>query len=95
MSTERPSIRGSKIAVSRRRFLAGSAGIAAIGSGISGCAHPPKMSGNVSKEEARYQDHPSGLAHCGICKHYGSNNLCEIVAGPVSPDGWCRFYAVF
>ena len=95
MSAERPGSPENKTAVSRRRFLAGSAGIAAIGGGISGCAHGPKMPGMTPKAEANYQDHPNGLAHCSICKHFASPNVCEVVAGPVSPDGWCRFYALF
>lgn len=80
--------------VSRRRFLAG-AGLAAIGGTAAGCAHGPKMPGMVPKMEAQYQDHPNGLARCGICKHFASPNVCEVVAGPVSPDGYCKFYALF
>jgi hypothetical protein len=80
--------------ISRRGLLAAGTGVVVGGGLLSGCAHAPKMSGNVPKEQARYQDHPNGLEHCSICKHYGSNGLCEVVAGPVSPDGWCRFYAL-
>ncbi len=80
--------------LSRRRFIAG-AGIAAVGGTVAGCAHTAKMPGMVPKMEAQYQDHPHGLARCGICKHFGSPDVCEVVAGPVSPDGYCKFYALF
>jgi hypothetical protein len=53
------------------------------------------MPGTTPKAEANYQDHANGLAHCGICRHLASPNVCEVVAGPVSPGGWCRFYALF
>ncbi len=94
MSKDKPAPVQWHSVVSRRGLFAAGAGVALTGGVLAGCAHPPKMSGNVSKQEARYQDHPNGLAHCGICKHYGSNGNCEIVAGPVSPDGWCRFYSI-
>jgi hypothetical protein len=81
--------------VSRRRFLAAGAGAVVAGGVVSGCAHGPKMPGTTPKEQAQYQDHPNGLSRCGLCKHYIPNNGCEVVAGPVSPDGWCRFYALF
>jgi len=90
-----PCSQNEKTAISRRRFLAASAGIAATGGTVSGCAHGPKMPGTTPKAEANYQDHASGLAHCGICRHFASPNVCEVVAGPVSPDGWCRFYTLF
>ena len=41
-----------------------------------------------------YQDKPKGLVHCGICHHFISPNACEVVAGPVQSNGWCRFYAL-
>jgi hypothetical protein len=80
---------------SRRRFIAGSAGVAVTASALTGCAHGPFMAGTVPKAEAMYQDHPKGLARCGLCHHFYSPNMCEVVAGPVSPDGWCKFYSLF
>ena len=89
---ERPGIS----AVTRRRALAQSAaGFAALTCGLTGCASGPKVPGTTPKMEAQYQDSPKGLAHCGICKHFISPNACEVVAGPVQGDGWCRFYAIF
>lgn len=94
MSNEKKIVLQLVPQVSRRRFLAG-AGMAAVGGTAAGCAHGPKMPGMVPKMEAEYRDRPNGLARCGVCKHFASPNVCEVVAGPVSPDGWCRFYALF
>lgn len=44
----------------------------------------------VSKESVRYSDRGSDKEHCAICAHYQGNNTCEVVAGKVSPHGWCE-----
>ena len=78
------------VQVSRRCFIAGSAGAVALGTGVSGCAtKPPYMAGTLPKAEAQYRDSPNGLEHCSICHHFYGPNMCNIVAGPVSPNGWC------
>jgi hypothetical protein len=75
----------------------------------------------VSKEAAKYQDHPNNGQMCGMCKFYippggraGSGMMggqmgpgmmgrqmgpgmmaegtCELVAGSISPMGWCILY---
>ena len=82
--------------VSRRSFLEQSiVGAAVVGTTLAGCATHPKVPGNTPKMEAQYQDRPNGLERCGVCKHFISPNACEVVAGPVQSDGWCRFYALF
>jgi hypothetical protein len=47
----------------------------------------------VSKIEAKYQDHATGQQRCSICLQFRPPGTCEIVAGPVSPGGWCQFFA--
>lgn len=81
--------------LSRRKFLAQTVAGAAAGGYLAGCATGPKVPGNTPKDVAMYQDKPRGLARCGICHHFISPNACEVVAGPVQSDGWCRFYALF
>lgn len=83
--------------VSRRNFIAGSAGAAALGGTLSGCAafKPAFTPGTVPKAEAQYRDRPNGLERCGLCHHFYSPNMCNIVAGPVSADGWCTHYELF
>lgn len=82
--------------VSRRRALVQSAtGVAALASGLGGCATGMKMQGNTPKMEAQYQDHPNFLERCGLCKHFIPLSGCEIVQAPVQANGWCRFYGLF
>lgn len=62
--------------------------------GRSGCAR----AGSASKEDFHYQDHPNDGKRCAGCvaftpppsgQAFGS---CNIVAGPVSPNGWCMAF---
>lgn len=70
-------------------------GFVALTGSLTACASGPKVPGTTPKMEAQYQDHANGLVHCSICKHFISPNACEVVAGPVQGQGWCRFYALF
>ena len=79
---------------SRRRALVQSAtGIAALACALGGCATTTKVQGNMAKEQAQYQDHPSGLERCGVCRHFIPLTGCEVVAAPVQSNGWCQSYA--
>ena len=78
---------------SRRRALVKSAtGIAALACALGGCATSAKVQGNMTKQQAQYQDHPSGLERCGVCRHFIPVTGCEIVAAPVQSNGWCQSY---
>ena len=48
----------------------------------------------VSKETAKYQDHPNGDDNCAGCVHFiAGSNTCALVAGTIDPNGWCTFWA--
>lgn len=80
--------------MTRRAALAQSAaGATALACGLAGCA--TKVTGMASKMEAQYQDRPNGLLRCGICAHFISPSACEVVAGPVQANGFCRYYDLF
>lgn len=93
-------------AMSRRtalRLLAGAVG-AAAGFSLPGwaAASPPDASavpGTVAKSAVRYQDHPNGASSCTNCANFnpprkpGMPGHCIIVAGDISPTGWCLAYA--
>ena len=49
--------------------------------------------GTVSKAVARYQYHPNVGQDCAICAHFRPPGSCEIVAGRIVPNGWCRYFA--
>jgi hypothetical protein len=84
-------------ALSRRKFLRVSmtgAVIAGAG-GLSACMPAPpvvQVAGTTPKPVALYQDFPNEGRRCAGCRHFLEPNACEIVAGEISPNGWCRFY---
>lgn len=48
-----------------------------------------------SKSQLKYQDHPKGSAKCSECKLFlpgktaKAAGSCKVVAGSISPNGWC------
>jgi hypothetical protein len=48
----------------------------------------------MSKEVAQYQDTPQGIAMCATCSLFVEPRSCKIVEGDVSPNGWCKAYAM-
>lgn len=55
--------------------------------------------GVVTQQNAKYQPVPKGPAKCALCKYFipgakpDANGTCKQVAGAISPNGWCQFYA--
>lgn len=47
----------------------------------------------ASKEEAGYQDSPKNGNKCINCTMWRDPNKCSAVAGIISPNGWCKWYA--
>jgi len=31
-------------------------------------------------------------SHCGICRYFQPPNACQLVAGHIVPDYWCRLF---
>jgi hypothetical protein len=88
---------GPSQTLSRRKFLKVSmTGVAIAGAGgLASCmtGQPAaRGAGTTPKPLALYQDSPNKGRRCDGCTHFLEPNACEIVAGEISPDGWCRFY---
>lgn len=49
------------------------------------------MSDKISKQDADYSPGMESK-HCALCEHYLGDNRCEIVAGFIREDYWCRFF---
>jgi hypothetical protein len=51
-----------------------------------------------SKAALKYQTHPNGGAKCATCKLFvpgkksAAMGTCKVVAGAISPQGWCIAY---
>jgi hypothetical protein len=48
----------------------------------------------MSKQAAQYQDAPQGIAMCATCSLFVEPRSCKVVEGDVSPNGWCKAYAM-
>ena len=48
----------------------------------------------MSKQQADYQDSPKGIAMCATCTLFVAPHSCKVVDGDVSPNGWCKVYAM-
>lgn len=50
-------------------------------------------SGSVPQTAAGYQDTPNGDKRCDGCSHFAAPSSCKVVAGTISPSGWCKLFA--
>jgi len=75
-------------AKSRRALLGGASLV--IGSGIAwGLAPDAVAQEQVSKAQAKYQDHQNSPQRCEICVNFQPPTACKIVSGTIDPNGWC------
>jgi hypothetical protein len=67
--------------------------------GIAGATLPPRHAfaqggGKMSKAQAEYQESPKGIQMCSTCSLFEEPHACKVVDGDVSPNGWCKAYAM-
>ena len=46
----------------------------------------------ASQKVVGYQDQPHDGKKCSLCTQYRAPGACQLVAGPINPDGWCRLF---
>jgi hypothetical protein len=46
----------------------------------------------MSQAEAEYQDRPKNGLACAACTLFRPPRFCQVVAGDISPNGWCKFF---
>ena len=66
--------------------LIGSAPLAALS--LSGATAAAK----VSQKTVQYQPTPKGGQACAGCNSFIAPNQCKLIAGKISPSGWCRLW---
>ncbi len=77
--------------ISRRRALIAGGGVL-LGAGllaVSTAAAGTKM----AQSAVGYREKPQGNARCDGCTQWQAPAACKIVAGTISPSGWCTLYA--
>lgn len=79
------------MAVSRRVFLSGSA--AALGAVGLAAITTKKAEAKVPQVAVGYQDKPNGSQECSNCRVFIPPHSCKVVAGTISPQGWCEMWA--
>lgn len=93
------------ISNSRRRLLK-NAGVAALGLAVAPglvfsrvAKADSRKPGNVPKSAVQYQGTPKGNQQCSNCRFFipgakpDAMGHCTIVAGEISPKGWCNAWA--
>lgn len=54
----------------------------------------PAATSKVPPESVQYQAQPKGEQKCSGCLNFvAESNTCKLVAGQVSPEGWCSLWA--
>jgi hypothetical protein len=75
--------------VNRRKILIsmiGSAPLAALS--FRGAT----AAGKVSQSAAHFQSTPKGGQACAGCNSFIAPSQCKLVAGGISPSGWCQLW---
>jgi hypothetical protein len=78
--------------ISRRALLGGAALAVGAAATISGSRRAAAQQ-KVSHADAQYQDQPKGQQRCEICLNFQPPNVCGFVESPISPKGWCQYFA--
>lgn len=76
--------------LSRRSFLR--FGLAAVMASMVG-AQPLPAQQKADKKLVKYQDTPKGSQACDHCLQFVPPDQCKLVAGKISPKGWCQLFA--
>ena len=75
------------------------AGLSLLGWPAATRADTAEASGTASKAAVQYQGMPKGTSACANCANFitgkdpTATGRCTIVAGDISPKGWCLAYA--
>ena len=79
----------------RRQLL----GRGAIAAGLAGIAGAGLYQGRAVAAAIKlrpgdigYQSSPKGNARCELCVNWQAPNACKVVAGDISPTGWCSLF---
>ncbi len=84
--------------LSRRDVLKGAALLAGLATVSLAEIRPAAAAGTVPKSAMKYQDQPKGKQDCSNCVQFIPGKTptaageCKVVAGAISPHGWCVAY---
>ena len=80
--------------VSRRAALSSAVAMGvAVFTGIAKAQQAPAPTQKVDKKTVMYQTTPKNGQACNKCVNFEPPNACKLVAGDISPAGWCLLFA--
>jgi hypothetical protein len=74
-----------------RRGLFVVAAMIAVAAVRCAAATPPAK---LSQQRAHYQPTAKFGQNCAMCQLFRPPGSCQIVAGAISPHGWCQFFSL-
>ena len=66
------------------------AGLAVVGGVVVASAEAQEK---IAQAQVQYQTTPKDGNKCSTCVNFEAPAACKIVAGSISPNGWCIAYA--
>jgi hypothetical protein len=66
------------------------AGLAAVGAAVAASTEAQEK---IAQAMVQYQPTPKDGNKCSTCVNFEAPASCKIVAGSISPNGWCIAYA--
>lgn len=81
------------VSLSRRALLGGAAVVLGVAAARPAAAQETPEKDKIKQAEAQYQSRPKGQQRCAICLQFEPPSHCRIVHGPITPTGWCQFFA--
>ena len=79
--------------IGRRVFLEGTAGLIVAAGVMAGGLQKARAAQKAEQADVEYQDSPNDGHKCADCKFYNGDGTCQVVAGAISPDGWCTAWS--
>jgi len=81
--------------ISRRTIVQGAGTLAGLAASFVASldANEASAQTKMSHDVAKYQDSPKNGQECSTCVNLVPPSACRIIADPITPHGWCQFYA--
>jgi hypothetical protein len=93
MGQRNPQARRAELtSLPRRTLLRGGVSVLAWGLGVVIWSRCGRAEAKLPQDQVSYQSSPKNGKRCADCVNYEGNNSCRVVAGTISPDGWCRLW---
>jgi len=79
--------------VSRRTIVRATVTLTGLSAAAALDDNDAAAQGKLAQSVAKYQGSPKNGQECSTCVNFVSPAACRIIASPISPHGWCQFYA--